>query len=326
MLLIEGEPGIGKTRLAEEFIRASGTLVLAGAGRELEQALPYQPVIEALRSLLAHDEWPALRAALDLPAIWLAEVARLLPELALPVADGRNALLAHLPELPDSAESRLWEGINQLLRSLGRRQPITLFIDDLHWADATTLGLLGYLARQKHNAPIVLLAAARPTGPRAPLAALAQTLTQGDHMLRLSLARLDADDVTALAHALSPTYTYPLADWLLRNSEGNPYILAELVRHAYERKLLQANGALNLTALSETPTVPSNVYSLAQTRLARLSDEARRLLDAGVAIGREFDFTIAAHAAGLAEDAGASMRSTSCAAPGWSRRVAAISP
>jgi tetratricopeptide (TPR) repeat protein len=121
-------------------------------------------------------------------------------------------------------------------------------------------------------------------------------------MVRLSLARLDTDDVTALANTLSPTYTYPLADWLLRNSEGNPYILAELVRHAYERKLLQADGALNLTALSEMPPVPPNVYSLAQTRLARLSDAARRLLDAGVAIGREFDFTLAAHAAGLAEE------------------------
>ncbi|MFL5805772.1 MAG: ATP-binding protein [Roseiflexaceae bacterium] len=302
LVLIEGEPGIGKTRLAEEFIRTAGTLALAGAARELEQTLPYQPVIEALRGLLAREDWPALRAALDLPAIWLAEVGRLLPELAAPGGDAHSAPPAHLPELPGAAESRLWEGVNQFLRALGRRRPVTLFLDDLHWADASTLALLGYLARQTYDAPIVFLAAARPAGPHTPLAALTQALARGDRLARLPLARLGADDVIALARSLSPTYAYPLADWLTRNSEGNPYILAELVRHARDRELLLPNGALNLPALSDTPIVPTNVYSLAQARLARLSDSARRLLDAAVAAGREFDFTVAARAAGLAED------------------------
>jgi DNA-binding SARP family transcriptional activator/tetratricopeptide (TPR) repeat protein len=301
LVLIEGEPGIGKTRLAEEFLRTFGTLALAGAARELEHALPYQPVIEALRGLLARDDWPTLRAALELPTIWLAEVARLLPELAMPGDDGRGALIAHLPALPDAAESRLWEGVNQFLRALGRRRPVTLFLDDLHWADASTLALLGYLARQPHDAPIAFLATTRPVGPRAPLAALVQALGRGDSLARLPLARLGTDDVTRLARSLSPTYVYPLADWLLRNSEGNPYILAELVRHARESELLRGDGALNLPALSDTPIVPTNVYSLAQSRLARLSKVARRLLDAAVAIGREFDFAVAARAAGLAE-------------------------
>jgi predicted ATPase len=301
LVLLEGEAGIGKTRLAEEFLRTSGTLALVGAARELEHTLPYQPVIEALRSLLAHGDWPTLRAGLDLPPIWLAEVARLLPELALPGDDTRGALLAHLPALPDAAESRLWESINQLLRALSRRRPITLFLDDLHWADASTLALLGYLARQTHDTPLAFLATTRPVGPRAPLAALAQALARSDSLVRLSLSRLGEDDVTRLAQSLSPTYAYPLANWLERNSEGNPYILAELVRHARESELLLDDGAVNLPALSDTPIVPHNVYSLAQSRLARLSDLARRLLDAAVAVGREFDFAVAAHAAGLTE-------------------------
>lgn len=302
LLLIEGESGIGKSRLADSFLQQSGRLVLAGAGRELEQALPYQPIIEALRCLLATELWPSLRAKLQLPAIWLAEVARLIPELALPQSDGLSPLRSQLHELPDAAESRLWEGINQFLRTLAEQQPLALFIDDLQWADASTLALLGYLARQTHDAPLILLATTHPPKPRTPLAALTQTLAHGDHLARITLKPLENRDITDLAQILSPTFTYPLADWLERNSEGNPYILAELVRHAYSHHLLQPDGTLNLSALSNVSTVPSNVYTLTQARLAELSESAHRLLDAAVVMGREFDFAVAAQAAGLDEE------------------------
>src|SRR4051812_19954347 len=115
--LIEGEPGIGKTRLADAFIQQFDGLALIGAARELEQALPYQPVIEALRGLLAQPEWPAWRATLGLPRIWLAEAARLLPELGETGAGQTD-------DTPQSTnESRLWEGVSQLLQALARRRP-----------------------------------------------------------------------------------------------------------------------------------------------------------------------------------------------------------
>lgn len=301
-VLIEGDTGIGKSRLAETFLRQSNSLVIAGACRELDQNLPYQPIIEALRSLLKQPYWPEWQSRLELAPIWLAEVVRLLPELALPQTETQATLLAYLPALPDSSESRLWEGINQFLRSLSRFQPIILFLDDLHWADLSTLGLLGYLARQDRNAAISLLASSRPSGPRSPLNAMLQTLSNSRRLARLSLSQLDRDGITTLAQQLSPTFSYPLADWLQRNSEGNPYILSELVRHAYDQQVLQSNGVLNLNAISSTTIVPANVYQLVQSRFARLSDPAKRLLDAGIIIGREFDFAVAALAANLDEE------------------------
>ena len=297
LALIEGEPGIGKTRLADAFIQQFDGLALIGAARELEQALPYQPVIEALRGLLARPEWPALRASLGLPRIWLAEAARLLPEL------GGNGV-EQTNNVPQSAnESRLWEGVSQLLQALARHRPLLLLLDDLHWADASTLALLGYLVRQTQGAPITFLATARPAESRSPLAALLQTLTREDRLQRLTLTRLSNDDTVALARHLSTTYAYPLADWLVRNAEGNPYIVAELVRYAREHKLLRPDGTLNLSALSETPVVPHSVYSLIQSRLLRLSDAGRRVLDVAVAVGREFDLDIVARASGLSESA-----------------------
>ena len=162
LALLEGEPGIGKTRLAEEFLAASGPLALAAGAHELEQSLPYQPLIEALRQLLAQPAWPGLQAGLltHLPAVWLAEVTRLLPELHPEAGAPAGA--------PD--EPRLWEGLHQFLAGLARQHPLTLFIDDAQWADASTLAVLNYLHRRARaeGLPLLYVLAARPTGRRCP--------------------------------------------------------------------------------------------------------------------------------------------------------------
>lgn len=299
LTLIEGEPGLGKTRLAEEFIRISAALTLTGAARELEQALPYRPLIEALRGLTTRADWPALRAGLEasLPPVWLAETARLLPELHPAPANA-----------PSTDESRLWEGVRQFLLALARQHPVIVFLDDLHWADASTLALLGYLTRQAGagagaDSALTFIAAARSVPPRSPLAALIQTLTREGRLRRLPLARLAPADIRALAEQFCSTNTDPLTDWLTRASEGNPYVLVELVRHAREQNLLRADGTVDLAALTAAPIVPNSLYILIQARLLRLSETARRLLDAAVAIGREFQFEIAARAAALSENA-----------------------
>ena len=298
LALVEGEPGIGKTRLADEFIRESHTLALTGAARELEHSLPYQPVIEALRESLTQPEWLAWQAALrsSVPAMWLVEVARLLPELAA-------APPGTLSASTTADESRLWEGIRRFLLALARQRSVTIFLDDLHWADASTLALLGYLVRQTANAPIFFLAATRPALPRSPLATLQQALTREGRLAQLSLARVSAADVSMLAHYFSPDHADPLSDWLMRNSEGNPYVVAELVRYARENHLLLADGAVNLEALSASPVVPQTIYSFIQSRLARLSEAARHVLETAMAAGREFDFDVIWRAAALSENA-----------------------
>lgn len=298
LILLEGEPGIGKTRLAQEHVRKLGAVAIAGAGRELEQALPYQPIVEALRGLLACPEWPTLETELraGLPAIWLAEVARLLPELAKAEAPaGRSAAGVE--------EWRLWEGINQLLVALGRLRPIAVFVDDLQWADSSTLGLLGFLVRQASPEPISFLAATRQPAPRSPAAVLLQALLREGRLVRLVLPRLGAEDVRAVARYASPRFAYPLAEWLLRSSEGNPFILTELLRHLRDEGVLLPDETVDLSALSTSSALPRSVYTLIQSRLRGLSEEARRVLDAAVAVGREFEFEVAYRAAALSEAA-----------------------
>jgi DNA-binding SARP family transcriptional activator len=289
LILIEGEAGIGKTRLVEEFIRASDATDLLGKAHELEHTLPYHPIVEAMRGWLAQHAWVALKV----PSVWLHEVARLLPEL------GEAATTT------TADESRLWEGLYQFLSALAQRQRMLLCIDDAQWADASTLALLGYLVRRAAatNAPIGVLATMRPVETRSPLATFRQALQREGRLHHLSVRRLSDDELTQLAQQLSPTYAQPLTHWLRQSSEGNPYILSEMVREAREQNVLQSDGTLNLSALPTTPVVPQTVYGLIQARLARLSDAARRVLDAGVAAGREFEFAVIAHAAGLSEDA-----------------------
>jgi DNA-binding SARP family transcriptional activator len=293
LAFIEGEPGIGKTRLAEEFLSAQPGLQVRAAAHELEHALPYQPFIDALRGLLAAPGWSALQARLDLPVVWWHELARLVPEVT--------------PQVVSSAadESRLWEGVHQFLIALSRLQPIALFIDDVQWADASTLGLLGYLVRVTAASanPLALMAASRPIEPRTPIAVLLQTLAREGRVQRLTLDRLSSSDTTALAQQISPAFAYPLAGWLIQQSEGNPYILGELINHARDSGLLHADGTVNLSALSSSPIVPPSIYHLIQARLARLSDPARRILDAAVAAGRVFEFEVVARAAALSENA-----------------------
>ncbi|MBI5961395.1 MAG: AAA family ATPase [Chloroflexi bacterium] len=293
--LIEGEPGIGKTRLAQEFIAQANALALVGSARELERNLPYQPVIEALRSLLADPQWEMLcdTVIAQTPKVWLNEVARLLPELTTEA----NVLAA----APD--EARLWEGISQFLQTLAAHRPVIVFLDDIHWSDSSTLALLGYLIRQTAHAPVTLIAAARPDPAHTALSTLLQSLIRSGQLERFPLARLSAPEIERMAQHLSRDYAYPLAEWLGRVTEGSPYVLAELVRYARENDILQPGGVIDLNRISASPVVPQTIYSLIQERLAHLSDPARRMLDAAVVIGREFEVQAAYRAAGLSESA-----------------------
>lgn len=293
LALIEGAPGIGKTRLAEEVLAGHAGLTLVGTGHELEQQMPYHPLLGALRELFTRREWPTLRAQLALEPIWVAEVARLLPEIAH----------GEVPPPAPADETRLWEALARLLAALAQVQPLLLLIDDLQWADRTTLGLIGYLLRRSVGAPLRIIATTRPVEQRTPLAGLLTSLTREGRIERVSLDRLNLAETLALARHLSPAFAAPLAAWLDRNAEGNPYILSELVLHARAGGLLLEDGRLNLELLSASPVVPQTVYSLIEARLARLSDAARRVLDAAVAIGREFSFDLAARAAALSEAA-----------------------
>jgi predicted ATPase len=244
LILIEGEPGIGKTRLAEEFIaalsksRSKPLLILLGVAHELEQGLPYQPIIDALRSLLSQPEWRSLRADLLAP-MWIAEVARLIPELL-------NEFPHVAPATQLAEESRVWEGLYQFLMGLTRQRFVVLLLDDLHWADVSTIGWLSYMLHRAPSSSLLVLGAPRPIEAQSKLALMLQALRRVDRLTHLSLAPLSAHDLAAMAERLSPAHGDLLSRWLMHNSEGNPFFATELVRYAYISGVLEKNGSLDL--------------------------------------------------------------------------------
>src|SRR5947209_6672288 len=169
-VLVMGEAGIGKTRLTSEFVawtRAQGAEVLRGHAFEMGGRLPYQPLVEALRERLEAENAPE-----DLlEDLWLAELARLLPELRV-----------RYPDLPVptenglSAKGRLFEAVARLFDALARRAPLVLLLEDLHWVDGASLDLLRYLghAWKEHGNRVLLLGTVRSEGlePQSPLADL----------------------------------------------------------------------------------------------------------------------------------------------------------
>ncbi len=300
LILIEGEPGIGKTRLSEEYLTGSplSRLVLRGAAYESEQGLPHQPLVDALRRLLTLPEWPGLQRAIhhELAPGWLAEVARLLPELSddAPATPGSPA---------DIEEARVWEGVSRFLQALARQRPLTLLLDDLHWADAASVGLVAYLARRAASPALVVMVTARPLAAESALGLLLTALAHEDHLARLPLAPLTPDDTRLVASRLSAAQddAARLAAWLGANAEGNPFFLTELVRFAQQGGLLRADGTLDRDVLETTLILPATVESLIRSRLVRRSPDARRAVEVAAVAGSEFDFELVQAVAGQAE-------------------------
>lgn len=269
VVLLTGEVGIGKSRLWREWstsLAAGGTL-LESRCLASTQALPFAPLTELFNSQ------PAIRRLLaagsPIPSIWLAEVARLLPELRLALPE--LPAPAALP--PEEERRRLFEAFAQCLLALGTR-PLIFFIDDLHWADQATLEWLDYLVHRLRDQALLLVAAYRPEEAPAALTHLVASWGREGLAQRLALTRLTyAEAATLLATLIEdPALRNRLAHRLLAQSAGNPYFLIELAR-----------------ALPPGE-VPPVLADLLRARLDRLPDSTRQVLQAAAILEPEFDF------------------------------------
>ena len=280
---LEGEAGIGKTRLAEEFlarVRAHGGTIITVRCYEGEANMAYGPVADGLRGALTQA---ACADRLDaLPAHWLAEAARLLPELSV--------LRPGLPPSPPldtpGGQSRLLEGLRQVLSTICQGSTSSvLFFDDMHWADAASLDLLAYLVRRLAGQPIFILATWRSDeGPAASrLRGLVAEAQRAGNGTTLVLNRLALADVLMMMQGLSAAGTNlpdGIGGRLHHETEGLPLFLA-----AYLEALAQ-NGEGGKGG--EWP-VPRGVADLLQARLDAVGDAARQVLQAAAVIGRSFD-------------------------------------
>ena len=299
VVLVSGEPGIGKTRLLEELAglaTARGAHVLAGQCYELEQNAAYAPIVEALRGLL-----PSLAAAPPAcPAGQLAAVAELLPELRGLGLD----LPPYQPLPPDEERTRLLTSLAQVVRRGAEREPLVLVLDDLQWADPSTLQLVHYLGRQAGNQPLLLAGAYRSTrvDPGHPLAALRDQLARLGVLEEVPLSAFREEDVVLLLRILSSQDAGDsLARQLYGKTEGHPYFLAEVLRTlAQERRIVaDGEGGWHLvgeaeTSLEEEWLLPPSVRAAARFRLDRLAPAERMLLDFASIVGREFSLALMA--------------------------------
>jgi DNA-binding CsgD family transcriptional regulator/tetratricopeptide (TPR) repeat protein len=274
-VLVAGEAGIGKTRLAGELAEGAlraGATVLRGRCIDLVgTGLPYLPLVEALRPLRGS---PALG---DLPG-GPGELARLLPELGTPAPEGAGAT---------DSQPRLFEAALAVLDRLGEEgRPLLLVLEDLHWADASTLDLVAFLAHAVPGRRILLLATYRSDEPRPrdPLPRVVAELRRARAATLLELGPLADGEMALLVARLPGGEAAELAATVRARSEGNPFFAEEL-----------------LAAGLAGERLPRALHELLLRRVAQLDAETRRVLRIAAAAGRDVPYPLLAAVAGLPE-------------------------
>ena len=292
LVMIGGEPGVGKTRLADELLleaRQRGALAWSGRCYEMEGAPPYIAFVEILESAARVIPPPALRETLGDSA---PEVAKLLPELRRLFPDMPPPL-----ELPPEQERHyLLNSVREFLARAARAQPLLLVLDDLHWADDATLLLLQHIAQQLREVPVLILGTYRDVelDVGRPLARALEGLLRQRLAHRIGLRRLPQDGVAAMLRALSGQVPpAPLVQAVYAETEGNPFFVEEVFEHlAEEGKLFDAQGRWRADLRVGELEVPEGVRLVIGRRLERVCEECRRVLTAAAVIGRGFSFEL----------------------------------
>jgi DNA-binding SARP family transcriptional activator/tetratricopeptide (TPR) repeat protein len=340
-VLVLGEAGIGKTRLAREFaawVKAQGGEVLSGHAFEMGGRLPYQPLVEAIRPRLEEENAPE-----DLlEDLWLAELSRLLPELRV-----------RYPDLPVPTEDelaaklRLFEAVVRLLDGLAQSAPLVLLLDDLHWMDGASLDLLRYLGGYwiRHGSRVLLLGTVRGEelefNPQ--LSAQLSDLGRDLPITQVPLQVLSRAETIQLLQAIvgegersepgqarparegvesataKPSALVALGEFLFVQTGGQPFYLLETLKLLRERQWLvprlDADGVFRLELVvdmaaalaqeqSRRALLPTSVRTLILARLAKLTPPANQLVRACAVLGQEASAKLLWQVAGLEVQAG----------------------
>jgi tetratricopeptide (TPR) repeat protein len=274
-VLVAGEPGVGKSRLAAEWARRAfeqGAIVAYGRCDE-ELGAPYQPFAEALRALLPAFSTTQLRSIRG-----VEHLARLAPELAEYLPNAASASQAD----PDTDRALLFDAMARLLAAVAAEAPLLVVIDDLHWAAKPTLLMLRHLLRAEQATRLLVIGTYRSTDlSRAhPLAAVLADLHRDATAARLTLGGLDSSDVSAFLQA-SGHDDARLGQTLAAATSGNPFFLIEVLRH-----LEETGGTWDATNL------PQGVREAVDRRLSALSDFANEALLVGAVAGSAFSLDL----------------------------------
>jgi DNA-binding CsgD family transcriptional regulator/tetratricopeptide (TPR) repeat protein len=287
--LLIGEPGIGKTRVSQQFVsiaRSHGARVLWGRCIEWDGAPAYWPWIQMVRTYLRDRDPVDLFRELGAGAADIAEI----------VPDVRSVLSEVPPAIPIAAEQarfRLFDSLTQFLQRAANSAPLVLVIDDLHWADPSSLLLLQFLAAEIAASPVLILGTARDAdlGPEHPVSQALAELSRVPHARRITLRGLAEQQTRHLMSLMSGRVpSDAIVGAIHQQSGGNPFFIAELIR-----LLLDEEHRWDVTAAEVDGIrlgVPESVRQVVRQRLARLSPACREILMVAAVIGAQFSVSM----------------------------------
>src|SRR5213082_3394045 len=283
-VVLGGEAGMGKSRLVNELrLRALrlGCTVMSGVCSEAELSLPYLPFLEAVGNYLSEQDLPALRERLGSAA---DELAQLFPQMGRFQASAGD---------PIQAKLRLFEAILLLLRDAARERGLLLILEDLHWADPATRELIDYATRRLRSTNVLVLATYRTDEMHRKHALLIESGRLGSHAVK--------DMVMAIFD--EPDLSDEFRDFLEQRSEGNPFVLEEMLRDAIDRgDIFRTDAGWDRKTLHEI-RMPRTVRDAILVRLGSLSPDDVEVLSAASAIGLTFDLATLAAVTGKSETA-----------------------
>ena len=290
LFLISGEPGVGKTRLADEliaYVRLQGGVVLKGGCYEYEAATPYLPLVEALRGWV-HDQ-PTERLHQSLEG-FASELIKLAPEIESVLGPQPPN-----PSLPQEQERlRLFDNLAQFLQKLATDKGLLLFIDDLHWGDHGTLGLLHYLLRRLRTQRVLILAAYREVelDRSHPLAAALVEWNRERLVTRLQLGRLGIDECGTMLASMfgQQQVSDEFTTVIYKETEGNPFFIEEVIKALIDQgQIYRQDGRWQRLEIEEL-AIPQSIKEAIGRRLSKLSPSSIEMLQFAAFLGKSFEF------------------------------------
>ncbi|GCF06911.1 DUF6788 family protein [Dictyobacter arantiisoli] len=282
-ILLMGDVGIGKTRLAEELGREAKKRNWAVAWSRVyaqEGTIPYRLWTEVLRKAMEQGIWQ--RQEVKRRPLVFQSLGTLLPEIhdLLPAVNFPTSLS------PEQEQLRLWEAARELLTLISESTPLLIALDDLQWADSSSCDLLAYLARRTYGYPIVIIGTCRENelAPDHALRPLLTDLRRENAVEVIGLEPLSQDQITSLVEQVSHA-SEPIIEKITERAGGNPFFAEELARTIVESQPLPLMDP-------ESQLLPDTINAVLELRMARLSRECQLLLQKAAVLGGSFEFQV----------------------------------
>lgn len=290
VVLVAGEPGIGKTRLVAEVCAQFDGLTMLIGGCHDGDVVPYAPFAEAVTDWARRTPAASARAVLGADAAVVARLAPAIREIAPDAGEPH-------PVPADAETARLHDAVGQIMTRLSEAGPVALVVEDLHWADDATVGMLRTLARVATRSHVLVIGTYRETDldRRHPFAKALPELQREVEVTRIALDGLATEDVQAMlerisGHAVPPEFAQRLA----AETDGNPFFLRETLLHLADEGQLRVEDGVWVAAPDAELSIPAGVRDVIGRRLSRLSPDANKLLAAGALFEVSFPLAIAA--------------------------------